>query len=96
MIFEWDPAKAVRNVTKHRLSFEEASTVFRDPGAMTYPDPDHSDLEAREITIGRSYRNRIVLVAHCERLGRTRIISARKATKRERRQYEEKPDERAT
>lgn len=68
---------------------EEAATVFFDPLALTFPDPDHSGAEEREITIGLSARRRVVLVAHCQRGDRLRIISARKATNRERREYEE-------
>lgn len=88
MIHEWDPAKATANVRKHGVSFEEAATVFLDALAVTYLDPDHSEAEEREITIGHSGRQRVVVVAHCQRAGRTRIISARKATRKERMQYE--------
>jgi uncharacterized protein len=87
--YEWDPAKAAANVTKHRVSFEEAASVFLDPRAITFRDPDHSDDEERDITIGRSARRRVLFVAHGERGGHIRIISARRATRRERRQYEE-------
>ncbi len=89
MIYEWDPEKAKKNLRKHRLSFEEAATVFLDPLAMTYPDPDHSEAEEREITIGHSGKQRVVFVSHCPRGERTRIIGARKATRKERGQYEE-------
>lgn len=89
MIYEWDPKKAKANLRKHRVSFEEAATVFLDPFAVTYPDPDHSDEETREITIGRSARQRVVFLSHTRRDDRTRFISVRKATKRERKQYEE-------
>ena len=89
MIYEWDPKKAKANLREHGVSFEEAATVFLDPLAVTYPDPDHSDEETREITIGRSTRHRVVFLSHTRRGERTRLISVRKATKRERKQYEE-------
>jgi len=89
VIYEWDPEKAKANLRTHRVSFEEASTVFFDPLAVTYPDPDHSEEERREITIGQSGRQRIVFVSHIQRGDRIRIISARKATRRERKQHEE-------
>lgn len=89
VIYEWYPGKARAYVRKHGVSFEEAATVFLDPLAMTYPDPDHSETEDREITIGQSRRRRVVFVSHCQRIGRTRIIGARKATRKERVQYEE-------
>jgi uncharacterized DUF497 family protein len=87
--YDWDPAKAAANVKKHRVTFEEAASVFLDPSALTFWDPDHSREEDREITIGRSSRQRVLFVAHAAREGRIRIISARRATRRERRQYEE-------
>ncbi|MGH7393730.1 MAG: BrnT family toxin [Candidatus Rokuibacteriota bacterium] len=93
MTYEWDPVKAAVNAKKHRVSFEEAASVFLDPSAMTYWDPDHSEEEAREITIGRSAPRRVLFVAHAAREGRIRIISARRATRREQRQYEEQRDE---
>ena len=89
MIYEWDPEKAKANLRTHRLSFEEAATVSLDPLAVTYPDPDHSEEEKREITIGQSGRRRVVFVSHIQRGDRIRIISARKATRRERKQHEE-------
>lgn len=89
MIYEWDPKKAKANLRKHGVSFEEAATVFLDPLAATYPDPDQSDNETREITIGRTARHRVVFISHTRRGDRTRLISGRKATKRERKQYEE-------
>lgn len=89
MIYEWDAEKAKRNLRKHRISFEDAATVFLDPLAFTFPDPDHSSGEDREITIGRSSRHRVVFVSHCQRGNRVRIISARKATRGEHKQYEE-------
>jgi uncharacterized DUF497 family protein len=91
--YEWDPAKAAENIKKHRVSFEEAASVFLDPLAFTFWDPDHSEREDREITIGRSARKRILFVAHAAREDRIRIISARRATKQERKQYDEGTDE---
>ena len=89
MIYEWDPKKAKANLRKHGVSFEEAATVFLDPLAVTYPDPDHSDEELREITIGHSDRRKTIFLSHTKRGDRTRIIGARKATPTERKQYEE-------
>ncbi len=89
MIYEWDAEKAQGNLRKHRVSFEDAATVFLDPLALTFPDPRHSSGEDREITIGRSSRQQVVFVSHCQRGARVRIISARKATRGEHRQYEE-------
>ena len=89
MVYEWNAAKARANLKRHGVSFEEASSVFLDPLAMTFFDPDHSAEEAREITIGYSVRHRVLFVAHCPRADRTRIISARTTTRRERIQYEE-------
>ena len=84
------PAKAERNRRKHRVSFEEAATVFGDPLSLTYPDPDHSASEQRFVTVGTSIKNRILIVAHTDRKDSVRIISVRKATRRERKYYEEK------
>ena len=89
MVYEWDAKKAKGNRRKHRISFEDAATVFLDPLALTFPDPDHSIEEEREITIGRSSRQQVVFVSHCWREDRVRIISARKTTRGERKQYEE-------
>lgn len=89
MIYEWDPEKAERNLRDHGVAFEEAATVFLDPLAMTYPDPDHSDVEDREITVGYSTTRRLLFVSHVQRRNHTRIISAREATRRERKQHEE-------
>lgn len=88
MHFEWDPAKAAQNLSKHGVSFDEASTVFGDPLAGTILDPRHSDDEPRFVTIGLSRSRRLIIVAHTEREDRIRIISARRATRRERRTYE--------
>lgn len=89
MTYEWDPIKAAANVKKHRVTFDEAASVFLDRSALTFWDPDHSQGEDREITIGRSAGRRVLFVAHVAREDRVRIISARRATRREQRQYEE-------
>jgi len=89
VVYEWDAKKAKGNRRKHRISFEDAASVFLDPLALTFPDPDHSIGEEREITIGRSSRQQVVFVSHCRRADRVRIISARKTTRGERKQYEE-------
>lgn len=89
MDVEWDPDKAAENIRRHQVSFEEAETVFDDPLARTFPDPEHSEGETRSIDIGYSARRRLLVVSSTERQGRTRIISARRATRRERRSYEE-------
>ena len=88
MQFEWDRAKALRNFRKHGVSFDEAVTVFYDPLSATFDDPDHSIAESRLITVGYSARGRLLVVAHTERGVRTRIISARRATARERQRHE--------
>jgi uncharacterized protein len=90
--FEWDPAKAVANLRKHGVSFQEATTVFADPMAMNMPDPDHSLNEERFVLLGLSQRVRLLVVAYAEKGTQTRLISAREATRRERRQYEEGKD----
>lgn len=87
--FEWDVAKAAANARKHGVSFEEAATVFGDSLGRIFDDPDHSQAEARELLIGRSARNRVLIVSFTERDAWIRIISARRATKRERHAYEE-------
>jgi uncharacterized DUF497 family protein len=87
--FEWDPKKAAKNFRKHRVSFNEAATVFGDPLGTTVADPDHSLAEDRYITIGMSNRRRLVMVGHTERGERIRIISARELTRAEREAYEE-------
>jgi uncharacterized DUF497 family protein len=91
--YEWDTAKAAANVRKHGVSFEEAASVFLDPAALTFLDPDHSENEERAITIGRSARQRVLFVSHTEREDRLRVISARRATRQEQEQYEEGIDE---
>ena len=89
MRFEWDPRKAAANLRKHRISFVEATTALRDDLALTGRDPDHSTGEARYITFGVSSQGRLLVVSHTERGGLVRIISARTATKSERKIYEE-------
>ncbi|MCP4400482.1 MAG: BrnT family toxin [bacterium] len=88
MRFEWDPEKARQNVKKHGISFDEAATVFYDPLAATFSDPDHSEGEYRFITIGFSSQHRLLVVAHTERRGDLRIINARPATAHERKRHE--------
>jgi len=87
--FEWDPEKDHANQAKHDVSFDEASTVFGDPLAITVDDPDHSLDENRMLTTGWSNRGRVIIVAHTDRDDRIRIISARAVTAAERRDYEE-------
>lgn len=89
MEFEWDPDKALGNVSKHGVSFQEAATVFGDPLAITYFDPDHSVEEDRFLTFGLSNLGRLLVVSHTDRGDQTRIISARAATRKERKQYED-------
>ena len=87
--FEWNEIKAQANVRRHGVSFEEAATVFSDPLAILLPDPDHSQGEKRFLVLGLSSRQRVLVVSHAERPPRTRLISARPATRRERGQYED-------
>lgn len=87
--FEWDPDKAEKNISKHDVDFDEASSVFDDPMFISFLDEEHSSDEERYITIGLSDRGRLLLVAHAERDDRIRIISARKATKNEEKFYQE-------
>jgi len=89
MEFEWDPEKAERNLAKHDVSFSEAATVFGDPLALTYFDPDHSGEEDRFLTFGRSSSGRMLVVSHTDREHRIQVISARRMTRKERKQYEE-------
>lgn len=89
MEFEWDPEKAISNLRKHKVSFEEASTALSDPMAATGADPDHSIGEFRYITFGFSERGRLLVVSHTEQSETIRIISARLASKKERKIYEE-------
>lgn len=87
--FEWGARKADANVKKHGVSFEEAGSVFGDPLALTFDDPDHSRGERRFLTFGASRQGRLLVVIHVERNRRVRIISARTATRQERRIYEQ-------
>jgi hypothetical protein len=89
MEFEWNKGKAELNLKKHGTSFREAATVFGDPLAITFDDPDHSVDECRLITFGLSRFNQLLIVSHTEREGETRIISARPMTRQERKIYEE-------
>ncbi|MBI4688272.1 MAG: BrnT family toxin [Nitrospirae bacterium] len=88
MQFEWDRGKAKKNIRKHRVSFDEAVTVFYDPLSATFDDPDHSMGEQRLITVGYSSRSRLLVVSHTERGKTIRIISARAATAHERKKHE--------
>ena len=88
MEFEWDPAKAAANARKHGVEFVEAMTVFADPLEVTISDPDHSEGEARFLSLGVSVAGRLLVVAYTERAGRTRIITAREASAQERKNYE--------
>lgn len=88
MEFEWDPDKAIANLRKHGISFDEAATVLADPLAITVPDPDHSQDQERYITVGLSFGRRLLLVAHTDREMRIRLISARELTTTERVAYE--------
>ena len=90
--FEWDPRKAHRNLTIHGVSFDEASTAFQDPLSQTIADPLHSEDEKRFVLLGRSHRNRLLVVVHTERGDRIRLISARLASTRERVRYEERKE----
>jgi len=89
MKFEWDPKKATANVKKHGVTFQEAATIFGDPLAITFDDPDYSMSENRYITFGLSLQKRLIVVSHTERGDRTRIINARLMDRKERRIYEE-------
>ena len=89
MRFEWDERRAAANEKKHGVSFHEAATVFGDPLAITFADPDHSENERRYVTFGMSRVDRLLVVAHADRERRIRIISARTMTRHERKFYEE-------
>jgi hypothetical protein len=89
MEFEWDPDKSEANIKKHGISFHEAATVFGDPLAITFNDPDHSIGEYRFLTFGYSRMRQLLVVIHTEKHGKTRIISARRATRQEREIYED-------
>jgi uncharacterized DUF497 family protein len=87
--FEWDAAKAETNLKEHGVSFDEATTVFRDTLSITISDPNHSGSEDRFIDIGMSHRMQLLVVSYTERQDRIRIISARRATRAERKSYKE-------
>lgn len=91
MQFEWDPDKDLLNQADHGVPFDEASTVFGDPFALTIGDPDHSLDENRYLTTGYSNRQRLIIVAHTDRDDRVRIITARPVIPAERRDYEQEP-----
>jgi uncharacterized protein len=96
VIYEWDPSKAAANERKHRISFDEARTVFLDPLAETFDDPDHSIDERRFVTMGATSRQRVVVVAHADSgVDRIRLISARQATRREYHAYQERSRKRS-
>jgi uncharacterized protein len=90
--FEWDPRKDAENQRKHRVSFEEAESVFSDEHALLIDDPEHSTTEARFVLLGLSIRFRVLLVVHSyrEQAAVIRIISARRATKQERSRYDQR------
>jgi uncharacterized protein len=91
VIYEWDPPKATANERKHGVSFDEAKTVFLDPFAETFDDPDHSADERRFITIGMTSGQRLVFIAHADGgVDRVRIVSARAATRGESNAYQER------
>lgn len=87
MRFEWDARKARRNLEKHGVTFEEAATAFADPQSLTEFDPDHSENEDRFLLLGASHAGRLLVVAHTDRSDIVRLISARIATRRERKTY---------
>lgn len=87
--FDWDNRKAQENLRKHRIDFNEASTVFADSLSITIPDPDHSEGEERWVTMGLSNRHRLLVVVHTDEDETIRLISARRADRLERRKYEE-------
>ncbi|MBX9584534.1 MAG: BrnT family toxin [Gemmataceae bacterium] len=89
MDFEWDEDKARANEAKHGVSFAEASSVFADPLAITFDDPVHSDDEDRFLTIGLSAAGRVLIVSHTDRGDATRVVSARAASRGERKGYED-------
>lgn len=89
MEFEADPVKAAQNFKKHKVSFEEAASIFGDSMELTFADPDHSVGEARWLSFGMSSRGRVLAVIYTERRGKVRLVSARVATKHERKTYEE-------
>ena len=89
LLFEWDPNKGKENLEIHGVSFDEAGTAFRDPWSLAIYDPLHSEAEDRFVLLGNSYKDRLLVVVHTVRGDNIRLISARKASKKERKQYEE-------
>lgn len=89
LVFEWDEVKATSNLKKHKISFEEAKTVFNDPLSITIADPHHSLDEERYIDVGVSSKGQILVVVYTERAENIRLISCRKATKQEQKAYEQ-------
>jgi uncharacterized DUF497 family protein len=89
LTFEWDENKAKSNSAKHGVSFEEASTVFGDPLSLTIPDPAHSRAEDRFVILDHSHQQELLVVVHTERGDNIRIISARRASRKESKKYEE-------
>jgi uncharacterized DUF497 family protein len=89
LTFEWHSRKARSNLSKHGVSFEEASTIFGDPLSLTIHDREHSLAEKRYITMGRAFDGKLLVVVHTDRDDNIRIISARRASRRERKYYEE-------
>ena len=89
MDFEWDDTKAAANERKHGVSFTEAMTIFADPLSLTGFDPGHADDEDRCITMGTSAAGRLLIVSHTNRGDKVRLVSAREASRRERRDYED-------
>jgi len=89
MEFEWDESKDLTNQNKHGVTFNEAATIYGDPLALTFDDPEHSENEERLLTFGVSRLNKFLIVSHTERDGKMRIISARKMETSERKIYEE-------
>lgn len=90
--FVWDSRKAAANARKHGIAFEEAATVFGDPLSLTVTDAEHSKDEIRLVTMGAATSGRILVVAHVDRGDETRIVSARKAAAREKRQYHDETE----
>ena len=88
LTFEWDSRKARSNLAKHGVGFQETSTIFGDPLSLTIPDPEHSLSEERYITVGRAFSGKLLVVVHTERGDNIRIVSARRASRRERKFYE--------
>jgi uncharacterized DUF497 family protein len=88
LTFEWHPPKARSNFANHGVGFEEASTVFGDPLSLTIPDPEHSRMEERFVTMGTAFTGKLLVVVHTDRGDNIRIISARRASRRERKSYE--------